>query len=73
MYFSLKTGEEFRNTMINFQVPTLKKEKNVQKRLAGDVPNFINWKKRGYVTTVRKQVYYCFTCLSSSTTEEVRK
>ncbi|XP_052584902.1 cathepsin M-like [Peromyscus californicus insignis] len=53
--FGDMTGEEFRNMMINFQVPTLKKEKNVQKHLAGDVPNFLNWKKRGYVTTVRRQ------------------
>ncbi|KAM7323071.1 hypothetical protein ACRRTK_018576 [Alexandromys fortis] len=53
--FGDMTGEEFRNLMMNIPVPTLKKGKNIQKRLAGDVPKFINWRKKGYVTSVRRQ------------------
>ncbi|XP_057643715.1 cathepsin M-like [Chionomys nivalis] len=53
--FGDMTGEEFRNLMMNIPVPTFKKGKNIQKRLAGDVPKFINWRKKGYVTSVRRQ------------------
>jgi len=57
--FSLKTIEEFRKLMIEIPIPTVKKENSVQKRQAVNVPNFINWRKRGYVTPVRRQVLLC--------------
>lgn len=56
-FFSLKTLEEFRKVMIEIPVPTFKKGKSVQKRLSVNLPKFINWKKRGYVTPVRTQVW----------------
>ena len=58
-FFSLKTLEEFRKVMIEIPVPTVKKGKSVQKRLSVNLPKFINWKKRGYVTPVRTQVWLC--------------
>lgn len=56
---SLKTVEEFRKLMIEIPIATVKKENSVQKREAVNVPNFINWRKRGYVTPVRRQVLLC--------------
>ncbi|XP_055457048.1 cathepsin M-like [Psammomys obesus] len=51
----VRTGEEFRKMMNHIPIPTLKKGKSVQKWLAGDVSKFKNWKKKGSVTSVRKQ------------------
>jgi hypothetical protein len=45
--------------MIEIPVPTVKKGKSVQKRLSVNLPKFINWKKRGYVTPVQTQVWLC--------------
>ncbi|NP_001389461.1 cathepsin M like 1 precursor [Rattus norvegicus] len=53
--FGDMTIEEFRKLMIEIPIPTVKKENSVQKRQAVNVPNFINWRKRGYVTPVRRQ------------------
>uniref|UniRef100_A0A286YE21 Cathepsin 3 n=1 Tax=Mus musculus TaxID=10090 RepID=A0A286YE21_MOUSE len=57
--FGDMTLEEFRKEMIEIPVPTVKKGKSVQKRLSVNLPKFINWKKRGYVTPVRTQKDRC--------------
>ncbi|EDL41322.1 mCG12216, isoform CRA_b [Mus musculus] len=47
--------------------PTVKKGKSVQKHLSVNLPKFINWKKRGYVTPVRTQGR-CNSCWAISVT-----
>ncbi|EDL01276.1 mCG121493, partial [Mus musculus] len=66
-FFSLKTLEKFRKVMIEIPVPTVKKGKSVQKRLSVNLPKFINWKKRGYVTPVWTQGR-CNSCWAISVT-----
>ncbi|XP_021036332.1 cathepsin M-like [Mus caroli] len=65
--FGDMTLEEFRKVMIEIPVPTVKKGKSVQKRLSVNLPKFINWKKRGYVTPVRTQGR-CNSCWAISVT-----
>nr|AAL15416.1 cathepsin M [Mus musculus]AAO27847.1 cathepsin M [Mus musculus] len=65
--FGDMTLEEFRKVMIEIPVPTVKKGKSVQKRLSVNLPKFINWKKRGYVTPVRTQGR-CNSCWAFSVT-----
>ncbi|XP_021071288.1 cathepsin M-like [Mus pahari] len=65
--FGDMTLEEFRKVMIEIPVPNVKKGKSVQKRLSVNLPKFINWKKRGYVTPVRKQSA-CNSCWAISVT-----
>lgn len=65
--FGDMTLEEFRKEMIEIPVPTVKKGKSVQKRLSVNLPKFINWKKRGYVTPVRTQIA-CNSCWAISVT-----
>ncbi|XP_052012964.1 cathepsin M [Apodemus sylvaticus] len=65
--FGDMTGEEFKKMMIEIPIPTVKKGKSVQKRLSASLPKFINWKKRGYVTPVRRQGS-CNSCWAISVT-----
>ncbi|XP_028617602.1 cathepsin M-like isoform X2 [Grammomys surdaster] len=65
--FGDMTGEEFRKLMTEIPVPTVRKGKSVQKRLSVNVPKFINWKKKGYVTPVRIQGR-CNSCWAFSVT-----
>ncbi|XP_052013022.1 cathepsin M-like isoform X2 [Apodemus sylvaticus] len=65
--FGDMTSEEFRKMMIDIQIPAVKKGKSVQKRQAANLPKFINWKKRGYVTPVQRQGI-CNSCWAISVT-----
>ncbi|XP_034366233.1 cathepsin R [Arvicanthis niloticus] len=54
--FGDMTDEEFRKTMIEFPVQTHRKGKSIMKRAVGsNFPKSVDWRKKGYVTPVRRQ------------------
>ncbi|MEJ1284915.1 hypothetical protein NN561_015905 [Cricetulus griseus] len=60
--FGDMTVEEFRKTMNYIPVRTHTEGKSIRKREAGGVlPKSVNWRKKGYVTSVKKQAY-CNSC-----------
>nr|XP_048303511.1 cathepsin R-like [Myodes glareolus] len=65
--FGDMTDEEFKNTLIKFPARTHNKGKSIWKRDVGDVafPKFVDWRKKGYVTPVRKQGN-CSSCWAFS-------
>ncbi|XP_005078487.1 cathepsin R-like [Mesocricetus auratus] len=60
--FGDMTVEEFRKTMNYIPVQTHREGRSIRKREVGGVlPKSVNWRKKGYVTSVRKQAY-CNSC-----------
>ena len=66
MCCSLKTGEEMREMMKGSSVLTLKNGKPIQKREI-TVPKFLDWRTKGYVAPVRRQVWQHHLTSSSTT------
>ncbi|XP_032740441.1 cathepsin 8-like isoform X1 [Rattus rattus] len=53
--FGDMTGEEFRKMMIDIPVLRFRKKKSIQSHTGGYLPKFVDWRRRGYVTSVKNQ------------------
>ncbi|XP_055457060.1 cathepsin 8-like [Psammomys obesus] len=53
--FGDMTGEEFRKMMIDIPVPNVRRKKSIQQRIVSNLPKFVDWRRRGYVTSVKRQ------------------
>ncbi|XP_057643581.1 cathepsin Q-like [Chionomys nivalis] len=53
--FGDMTDEEFKKMVVGFPMQTHKRGKGIWKRSLSGLPKFVDWRKEGYVTPVRKQ------------------
>ncbi|XP_034366556.1 cathepsin 8-like isoform X1 [Arvicanthis niloticus] len=53
--FGDMTSEELRKMLTDIPVPNLRKKKNVHQPIIGYLPKFVDWRRRGYVTSVKDQ------------------
>ncbi|NP_001121688.1 cathepsin 8 precursor [Rattus norvegicus] len=53
--FADMTGEEFRKMMTNIPVQNLRKKKSIHQPIFRYLPKFVDWRRRGYVTSVKNQ------------------
>ncbi|XP_021071372.1 cathepsin 8 isoform X1 [Mus pahari] len=53
--FGDMTGEEYRKMLTDIPVPNLRKKKSIRQPIAGYLPKFVDWRRRGYVTSVKNQ------------------
>ncbi|XP_036044490.1 cathepsin J-like isoform X1 [Onychomys torridus] len=53
--FGDMTAEEYRKLITDIPVPAAMTVKSVKESLATEFPNFLDWRKKGYVTPVRNQ------------------
>ncbi|KAL1765065.1 cathepsin M-like [Sigmodon hispidus] len=63
--FGDMTGEEFRKMMTNISVQTLRKRKSIQQHMVSYVPKFVDWRRRGFLTPVKRQGI-CNSCWAFS-------
>ncbi|XP_031214523.1 cathepsin 8-like [Mastomys coucha] len=53
--FGDMTSEEYRKMMTDIPVPNLRMKKNIYQPIVGYLPKFVDWRRRGYVTSVKDQ------------------